>query len=296
MNLIAAGLLVLTITFYTGQTFGNKMFAVNYRGPESAVTPVFSVIYGLVVAAATLIYNGFGFSASLSTVLFGCLNGVVLFLYNLSSIKASRSGPYAFQSLVTQFGGIVLVLLAESLLWQVQITVLQYIGIFLMLLSFVLFNLKGLSLKSALKGYYPAIIGVFMTNGIYGVVMNSQQRMNLNTQRNEMIMVTFLVSALISLAFLLASQKSVSASISTFKMAPKTLFFAFLSSIAAAIAINVMLLAMRYVPASILYSINNGGIVIVSEILSNRVLKERMDRYMISGIAVAVVSIALMSI
>lgn len=294
MNLTAAILLILMITFYTSQTFGNKLFAMNYTGPESAVTPVFSVLYGLIVAIATFIYNKFAFSASLSTVLFGLLNGVILFLYNYSTIKASRTGPYAFQSLVTQFGGIVIVLLVEALLWRAEISVLQYVGIVLMLCSFVLFNMKGLSLKGALKGYYPAIVGVFLTNGIYGCVMNSQQRMNLNTQRNEMIMITFLTSAVISLVFLLISQKSNSAA--AFKMKPKVWLFAFLSSMAAAIAINVSLQAMRYVPASILYSINNGGVVIMSEVLSGSVLKEKINKFMLSGIIVAVVSIVLLSI
>lgn len=79
------------ILCYTFQTFFNKLYSGAYRGPESAATPVFSVLYGLIVGVSTLAVTGFRFQADAVTWGLGLLNGFVLFAFNLSSINAART-------------------------------------------------------------------------------------------------------------------------------------------------------------------------------------------------------------
>lgn len=139
-------------------------------------------------------------------MLLGCINGVVLFLYNLGMIHASRTGPYAFQSIVMLFGSIVVCLLFSAVYWGDRLTVLQMAGIAVMLAAFVVLNGGGIDFRGVKKGYFFWVVSLFFTNGFYGVVMDAQQRLYPH-ERKEMIIVTFFSSGFVSLIYLFATQK-----------------------------------------------------------------------------------------
>lgn len=154
-------ILIVCIACYTGQTFFNKLFSLNYKGPESAATPVYAVLYGLIVSSVTLSLSSLHFSPSMETILLGCVNGIILFLYNLGMIHASRTGPYAFHSIVMLFGSIVVCLVFSAVYWGDRMTIAQLAGIAVMLLSFVVFNCGGIDFHSVKKGYFLWVVSLF---------------------------------------------------------------------------------------------------------------------------------------
>lgn len=294
MTMSAAVLLAFSVLCYTAQNFFNKLFSISYQGPSSAATPVFASLYGVIVGIATFAYNGFQFQPSAATLILGLLNGVVLFLFNLSAINAARTGPYAFQSIMLLFGNILLPLLFSTLWWGDHLTAMQILGIFTMLVSFVLFNLKGLHFEGLKKGYFVWVALLFFSNGFYGILIDAQQRVALQTERNEMIMATFITSAVISLACLAIAQGK--NSLRAFRMEKKPWIYACGSSIAAAVAVNLLMLTLRLIPASVSYTIINGSILVLSALLSVVALHEKLTRNMLVGIAVAVGSLVLLSV
>ncbi len=294
VSFLAVALIVCGVICYTGQSFFNKLYSISYTGPAVAATPVFATIYGFFTGLVTLAYNGFQFQASSMTLWLGLANGVVLFLFNLCAINAARSGPYAFQSLMCLSGDILVPLFFSVLWWRDKLPALKIVGIAVMLLSFVLFNRNGFQFEGAKKGYFLWVMALFAVNGVYGVLIDSQQRLLLQTERNEMIITTFVVSAIVSLIYLLAVQGKLF--VGAFSMPKKTWAFAFGSSIFAAAAVNLLMISLANVQTSILYSVENGGVLIMSTLLSAVVLKEKLNRNMIIGIAVAVVSLVLLSI
>ncbi|MBR3742658.1 MAG: hypothetical protein IKN04_19755 [Clostridia bacterium] len=62
---------------------------------------------------------------------------------------------------------------------------------------------------------------------------------------------------------------------------------------AAAIAINLLMLTLAYVPAAILFPIEAGGILIVSAFLSRGILKEPIGKLRLFSILIAAVSLVL---
>ena len=44
----------LCVALYTGQSFCNRLFSGNYKGSPDIATPVFSSVYGVLVAVVTL--------------------------------------------------------------------------------------------------------------------------------------------------------------------------------------------------------------------------------------------------
>ena len=284
---------VVCIACYTGQTFFNKLFSMHYKGPEAAATPVYAVLYGALVSAVTLALVRFQLNPSRETVLLGCINGVVLFLYNLGMIRASRTGPYAFQSIVMLFGSIVVCLLFSAAYWGDRLTFSQMAGIAVMLIAFVVLNGGGIDFRGVKKGYFFWVISLFFTNGIYGVLMDAQQRLYVQ-ERNEMIIVTFFSSSVVSLLYLLISQRE--RSLQAFQMGGAAWGFAAGSGLCAALAVYMLMALLTYIPSYILYTVCNGSILVLSAILCRIVLKEHMTKLTVAGILLSAISIILLSI
>lgn len=284
---------IVCVACYTGQTFFNKLFSIQYDGPEAAATPVYAVLYGALVSAVTLALVRFQVAPSKETVVLGCANGVVLFLYNLGMIHASRTGPYAFQSIVMLFGSIVVCLIFSAAYWGDRLTFLQMAGVLVMLAAFVVLNGGGIDFQSVKKGYFFWVISLFFTNGIYGVLMDAQQRMHAQ-ERNEMIVVTFLSSGIVSLLYLLIKQRK--GILSSFKMGKAAWGFAVGSGLCAAFAVYTLMALLAYIPGYILYTVCNGSVLVLSAILCRIVLKEKMTKMTVAGIALSAISIALLSV
>ena len=162
-----------------------------------------------------------------------------------------------------------------------------------MLAAFVIFNAGGLTLSGVKKGYFFWCTLLFLTNGFYGVLMDAQQR-SMPDERNEMIMVVFLSLGVISLIYLLVSQKGKIGS--AFAMSRKTAAFASLSSLCAAFAVFLLMLLLKSMPSYILLTIINGGVLVFSAALSFLVLREKPTKMTFLGIAVSVLSIVLLSL
>lgn len=283
----------LCIACYTGQSFFNKLFSMRYQGPPAAATPAYATLFGVIVAAVTLCLSGLRFAPDRETVLLGAVNGVVLFLYNLGMIKAARSGPYAFQSIVMLFGSIVVCLMFSAVWWGDKMGAAQLVGIGVMLAAFVVLNSGGIDFSGVKKEYFFWVALLFFSNGFYGVLMDAQQRLYPG-QRNEMIVITFLSTAMVSLAYLLITQRGQAPA--AFRMSPAALGFAVGSSVCAAFAVFLLMLLLAYIPSYILFTICNGGLLVASALLCAVVLKEKMTRRTAAGIGLSVLSIVLLSI
>lgn len=284
---------VICVACYTGQTFFNKLFSTYYRGPETAATPVYAVLYGVLVSAVTVFLIRFQISPSKETVLLGCINGVVLFLYNLGMIHASRTGPYAFQSIVMLFGSIVVCLLFSAAYWGDRLTVLQMAGIAVMLAAFVVLNGGGIDFRGVKRGYFFWVVSLFFTNGVYGALMDAQQRLYPH-ERNEMIIVTFFSSGVVSLIYLFVTQKKSWAQ--AFRMGKASWGFAVGSGLCAAFAVYTLMALLAYIPGYILYTVCNGSVLVLSAVLCRIVLKENMTKMTVAGILLSAVSITLLSL
>jgi len=294
--ILTYAMLVGCILCYTFQGLFGKLYASSYTGEESDATPVFSCIYGVIVGVSVLaVALGFRFDASLATWGLGIANGLMLFLYNLGVIKASRTGPFSLQSIFRLFGGVVVPMLFSMLFWGDSLTVMQIIGIVVMLASFVVINLDGNALKGVQKGYVGWVALLFAVNGLYGTLMACQQRVMAGTQSNEMIVITFLSSSLISLISLLVSRRK--DTLSAFRMAGKAWGNAIGAGVVAALAVvQMMALINRMDSLAVFYTVENGMVLVLTVVLSAIMFKEKMNRNVIVGIAMSVISLALLSL
>lgn len=285
----------LDIILYTIRSYTSKLYADSCRQNPLHATLVFSTITGLVGLFLTVLFSG-GLRLSLCVVtpLCGVSAGAALFLYNLGSIRAAKTGPYGIQSIIGMFGCVLLPLLFEHLLWNVTLSGVQYIGIICVLCSFVFLNLKGLRLDGTQKGYYGWVAVLFFSNGIYSVIIAAQQRWAGNDQRYAMVSTVFLSMAVISLTYLFVGCK---ANIkAAFSLEPKSWCYALASGISLTAAMNLLVILLGYVSASILYPVQNSAILVLLILLSTVHLHEKIHRHTIVGIFTALLGIIALSL
>lgn len=282
------------IVLYTLRSYTNKLFAISYEGPSSMATPVFSAITGVSGFLFTVLLSGGMALPTGITVCCGIAAGGILFLYDLGNIRAAKTGPYSIQSMASMFGCVMLPLLFERLLWGVRLSGLQILGVIMILISFVSLNMSKKEDVRIKKGFYGWILLLFVANGIYSTILAAQQRWTGTEQRYQMIALVFLTMALVSVLYLIVGLK---VRIRTAFCLPKrSWFYALASSAALTAAVNLLVILLGYIPASVLYPIQNSAILILLILLSAILLRENISRSIAVGILFALAGIFLLSL
>ncbi len=292
MTAFLAGFMTVLFSF---QSLFCKMFSQKYQNSDAGMTStVFSITYGIFAGGVTLILSGFRFAPSLQTTLYGLLNAIVLLIYNTAMIRASRLGSYSFQMICVLYGGIVPPLLHEVLFLGGTLSGIQLIAIGLMLVSFVLLNLKGLKLKGSPARFLIWCAALFAANGVFSILMNLQQRVMQGAERNEMIVLSYLGMGLMYAAWQgIRNRKGL---VKGFHMGRQPLIFLLLSCISATAAAHLMLYLLTQVAAPVLYTIDNGGVLVLSVLYSCVLFHEKLSGAQIAGITLSAASILMLSL
>lgn len=281
---------IADIVLYTIRSFTNKLFAISYDGKPAMATPVFSAITGFSGFLFTVLLSGGIQLPNMTTLLCGISGGCILFLYDLGNIRAAKTGPYSIQAIICMFGCVMLPLLFERFLWGVRLTALQMLGVIAVLFSFVYLNLNNKESIGIQKGFYGWIALLFFANGIYSTIVIAQQRWTGYAQRSEMIAVVFVTLAVVSVLYLLLGCKTNVKS--AFQLQKRSWCYALTSSAALSVAMNLLVLLLQFVNASVLYPIQNSAILVLLVLLSAVPLKERIGKFTIVGIVFALAGIA----
>lgn len=291
-------LVALLVLLYSFQSSFCNMYARNYKGNPKNSSGIYSVVYGVVVAAATFVFAGFSYKPSAVTLILGTLCGLVLVLYNDMLIAASTSGPYSVTMIFNLFGGILLPMFWSIVYDGEKLSILQFVSIGVMLISFIFLcssnkKQEGTNEKISLKFLiYVLLLG--LANGLYGTFMNSQKNATDSTENPEMIITVFAVSAIA--AFILLLIKSGPSSMRDFALTPKAAAFSVIASISAASAVNILMYALSLMNVAVLYSLNNGGVLVVSIIWAMLILREKPGIKRIIGLVMAIAAIFALSI
>ena len=282
-------LLVLAL-LYSFQSLFCRMYT-NARGGEGATQ--FSVVYSAFAGICTLAVNGFVYAPSRITLVLGLINALMLLTYNISMVKCGNLGSYAFMMICVLSGGILVPMVYDALYLNFTFSALQIAAVVLIIAAFIVMNLDGVRAKKNGK-YLMWCAILFVVNGLYGVFMNLQQTLMNFTQRNEMIITTFLGMGLMTGAFELIFHRK--RFINGFRMEKKAVLPMILSSLSATLAVNLLMWVMKNVNITVLSVVNNGGVLVLSALFAFTLFKEKMEKHTITGILMACASIVMLSI
>ena len=141
-------------------------------------------------------------------------------------------------------------------------------------------------------------MGLGIANGAYGTMLTLQQQLEVaggEGNRDEMIITTFFFAAVISLVTGLVKQgggfiKSIA------KQNKASLIYLIGTSVVFALAINVIVMLIPFFDTTILYTLDNSSVLIMSVLCSCIFFKEKLSARNIIGISVMVVALVAMNL
>ena len=291
-------IIALVILLYTLQSLFTRLYTDYYPGDKGLTTPVFAVVCGLIVTVVSFIFSDFSFSCGWLTVLLGLINAVVLYGYDAFIIKASATGPYSILMTFSLTGGIVIPAIVS---WVTDLGNFSFVQLFAILVIFasVLMITKKDEVADAEehkkhRTFFLIICTLLgLANGLYGVLLNTQQELTGVAEKEEMVAVTFIGAAVISLVQLVVKEKK--NVLSAFKQTKLSLTFLLLSAAVSALAINALVIALQDVNETIVYTFDNAGVLLLSAIASAIFFKEKLSKLNIIGCIVMSLGLMCMS-
>lgn len=256
-------------------------------------SPVFSIVSGVTVSLAAFAVSGFVFEASWQTVLLGCLNAIVAIGYNLCMARASQTGPYSIQMTFMLSGGILVPALV-SLCFGDHLSWVKWCAVAIIIVSIWLVSRKEGDLQVTHRAFFPLCVGLFLANGAYGALFDMQQRLTGEGEKEAMIMLTYGVMTIVSLAFSLAKRRG--QLWQDFKQTKRSLLFLILASAVVAVAINLMVFILPLVDTTLLYTFDNAGVLLFSVLASCILFRERLSAVNLVGCGTLCAGLILMSI
>lgn len=315
-----AFIIALVVLLYTLQSLFTRFYTDNYPGDKSLTTPVFAVVCGLIVTAVSFIFSGFSYSCGWITILLGVANAVVLYGYDAFIIKASSTGPYSILMTFSLTGGIVVPAIVSwmfSDFFGARFSWVQLVSMLVIFSSVLLISKKdGEDLDSydnngvlkinnddnilnthnnkGLKVFFLIICTLLgLANGLYGVLLTTQQQLTGVAEKEEMVAVTFIGAALISLVQLIVKEKK--NTLKAFKQTKMSLTFLLLTALISALAINVLVIALDGTDTTLVYTFDNAGVLLLSAVASAIFFKEKLSRRNVIGCIVMSLGLIAMS-
>jgi drug/metabolite transporter (DMT)-like permease len=262
------------IILYTLQSFLTRLYSDHYPGDPDMASPVFTIVSGLVVVFSALAVTGFRFAADWQTILLGLFNGVALVVYNNSIIKASQRGPYSVMMVFQISGAIIIPILVAAVAFDDQISVVQIVCIAVVLLSVYLIGKKDGEAKPR-KGFWLASLLLGISNGIYGSILDVQQRITGPEQKEELVAVTFAVAVAISTVILASRQKK--NFFGVMKQTKISLVYLLACSVIVAAGLFFLTSLISMMDLAILYTFDTSGVLVLSVLCSCVFLKEKIS-------------------
>ena len=289
--MISILLTILLVFLYSLQTLFCKFYSDNYCGKKELASPVLCVAQSIAIALLTLSFAGFKFNVSLLSLVFGIANALVLFGYNTSLIKAGDRGSYAFMNMMMLFGGIFVPLVYVSLSTGEFPTTIQCIAIIFMVIACILMNVENIKLGGAKISYYVFCLLLFVFNGLYGTLLKAQEQYN-SSESQEMIIISYGIMGIIAFVQLYAKEKR--DTFKAFKFNRKCALFLILFLCISGLAVNVLVLLLRYLNVAVLYTVDNGGVMMLSALYSITLFKEKATPLKVVGIIIAIFSLCVL--
>ena len=293
MDIVSIALIGGIILLYSLQTLFCTLYTRRYPGRDELASPVFCILEAVFIAAITFALRGFSFRPSGVTWLLGALNALVLLGYNTSLMEAGKRGSYAFFNMALLYGAILVPTVYSVLFLRESTTACQWIGAALMLIALGLMNWEGKSGEKPKRGYYLCCLILFLCNGLYSVLLKKQSLAQ-PEESGEMVMITFGLMGLFALIRLILQEKGRTAA--AFRQSKKSLPPLILCLLSAGLAVNGLVWVLPRVNTVVLFTLENGGVLLLSSLYALFLFHEKAAPLKIAGILTAIVSMTLLSL
>ena len=228
------------------------------------------------------------------TVWMGALYGVATALFALLNMMALQTGPLSYTNTII-FCAMIIPSLSGKVLYGETVTLAQYGGIALMLLSFVFSvdkknDTRGMSLR-----WLALCLGSFLFNGALGVMQkihqNSPQKEELGTFLLSAFVVYAVFSACLTLVYSHRHEKPTALQKS---MRGKTILYVLLSGVGIGVCNQINTYLAGAMPSIVFFPLVNGVAILFTLLIGLVAWKEKFTKKQWIGLAAGVASIVLL--
>lgn len=255
-------------------------------------------IYNAVVsfsAALSLLILSDDLSVSVYTVVLAVAFGIITFIQQIFNLYALENGPLSYTTVIISLSTLIPTV-SGALFWNEKIVFVQYIGIFLLVISFILsVNLKNKEKNGGIKWLIFSII-TFIATGLIGVMQKIHQTSQFKDELDSFLIISFAFSFVISsvLAVLFRRKRSDNKNNclkSVLNYVPIILML--LSGIFVAINNKFNLYLSGVIDAAVFFPLVNGGGLILTSVSAVIFFKEKLSKLKFLGIVSGIVSVIL---
>lgn len=273
--------------------FCGAMVSISMRLSDGKIKSKLSMIAFnyLTCLTAAWCFMGFGdifpAEAGLRAVLgMGTFNG---FFYMMALIMSqyniSRNGV-VLSSVFSRMGGLLIPLMVSIILFKESPTAFQFIGAVLAVISVFVLNYQ--KDESGAKGKFKlSLFGLLVAEGCAGIMAKVFSEVGNSALANNFLFYTFATAFLFcSIVILLRGERP----------GKMELLYGVMVGLPNFLGSRFVLLALKSVPAVVVYPTRSVGVLMVITLIGTTVFKERLSKRQLAAMAVIIVSLVLLNI
>ena len=286
-------LLAVTMTVCLSSAIILKFCSGRFKNKD-VMYHVYNMIISLVSCIGLFAVSG-GLKISLFTLGLGTVFGVVTAMQTIFSMKAISKGPLSYTTVISSLSTIIPAM-SGFVFWNEEISTIQIVGVFLMLLCFVLSVDYSTPDKKASLLWLIYALGAFLCTGLIGVMQKWHQNTPYKTELDGFLVIAFAISTVYSFVQLLIVKQKHSFGFSDFKSEVSPCIITLIIIAGACVAANnkINLYLSGVLDSAVFFPVVNGGHLILTAVASYILFKERLSCQKIIGFMIGIVSVILL--
>ena len=294
-------MLLASIALITAQTLAFKFFN-RYFMKNMAVYFFFQILHFAIAALIVFSVNGGMGEARWETITFAVVFACFFVVFFFCYAKAFEHGSLSLSTLFNSFAVLVPVFVS-FIFWEEHLRVIQYIGLALLLIVFVLSSRTstgeaGMEKTSISVKWVLFIVPVVIINGLMMTIQKWHQQIMPGEEIKEFLICVFSFSCVICVAGFFISRltlKRGGTPVPPVKPDKRFIGLTVLAGTSTSVG-NILIVSLTTrIPSVLLFPGLQGGVVILVSVISMLLLKERISGIGKLALVLGVVAIVLLS-
>ncbi len=283
-------LLLLSIIFASSNS------VLLHKLPQKSNIYILNMISSAIWLAILFCFNGFSLKLGKEIILFGILYGVIQEMFLFFKTQAMKNGAVSITTLIGNCS-LLLSTTVGVIVWKENISVFQIIGIVFLIIAFFLCTYEKSDKKVSGKWILYSVFFFVFAAGV-GIVFKAFSKSTGGSGAGDMMIFASLV------IFLISSIKFAISELTDRDKKEKThlnitkpfLAIAFISGVLSCVYNRLNVSLSGLLESAVFFPSFNGGVIILSAVLSLIFLKEKLTARQISGLSLGIVSIIIIGI
>lgn len=278
--------MLITLTYVVIRNLYSKKYIVSDASYYS-----FNFWTSLCSAAVLAALSGGQLTGSVYSVLLGVAFGVLTLLAAVFNMKALSIGPMAYTIVITT-ASMMIPTLSGRIFWNESVSVWQYIGIAVMLVSVVCAINTGAGERKASAKWLILCLLTFVCSGGIGVMQKVHQSSGHGAESMTFLITAFVTSAVLSgIVFFVKRPR---AAVTSPKPSALLIFMTVISGVFIALANQINLYLSGAMDSAVFFPIVNGGGMLLAALAGIVFFGERFTRRQWLGMALGGAAVLLL--